>query len=126
MFFHQETRNTVEKYHLVRAESPFSVKTINWMHHHGVGFRVQTLVKWRRPRYTWNAAIWTRQCLLIARSRCGLYFLASGRSSSTAAVPRVEERERISQQLEMWANAQPDGRPAEYRWRPLFNAAKFG
>ena len=26
----------------------------------------------------------------------------------------------------MWANAQPDGRPAEYRWRPLFNAAKFG
>ena len=22
----------------------------------------------------------------------------------------------------MWANAQPDGRPAEYRWRPLFNA----
>jgi len=23
----------------------------------------------------------------------------------------------------MWANAQCDGRPAEYRWRPLFNAA---
>jgi len=21
----------------------------------------------------------------------------------------------------MWANAQRDGRPAEYRWRPLFN-----
>jgi len=26
----------------------------------------------------------------------------------------------------MWANAQRHGRPAEYRWRPLFNAAKFG
>jgi len=26
----------------------------------------------------------------------------------------------------MWANAQPDGRPAEHRWRPLFNATKFG
>ena len=26
----------------------------------------------------------------------------------------------------MWANAQRDGRPAEYRWRPLFNAAKYG
>ena len=26
----------------------------------------------------------------------------------------------------MWASAQRDGRPAEYRWRPLFNAAKFG
>jgi len=26
----------------------------------------------------------------------------------------------------MWANAQPDGRPAKHRWRPLFNATKFG
>jgi len=26
----------------------------------------------------------------------------------------------------MWANVQRDGRPAEHRWRPLFNAAKFG
>ena len=26
----------------------------------------------------------------------------------------------------MWANAQRAGRPAEYRWHPLFNAAKFG
>jgi len=26
----------------------------------------------------------------------------------------------------MWVDAQSDGRPAEYRWRPLFNAAKFG
>jgi len=26
----------------------------------------------------------------------------------------------------MWANAQRDGRPAEYRWCPLFKAAKFG
>jgi len=34
---------------------------------------------------------------------------------------RVQEFE-----TRMWANAQRDGRPAEYRWRPLFNAAKFG
>jgi len=27
--------------------------------------------------------------------------------------------------MRMWANAQRDGRPAEHRWRPLFNAAKF-
>jgi len=26
----------------------------------------------------------------------------------------------------MWANAQRDGRPAEYRWHPVFNAAKIG
>jgi len=25
--------------------------------------------------------------------------------------------------LEMWANAQRDGRPAVYRWRPVFSAA---
>ena len=29
-------------------------------------------------------------------------------------------------QLEMWANAQRDGRPTEHRWRPLLNVAKFG
>ena len=29
-------------------------------------------------------------------------------------------------QTKMWADAQRDGRPAKYRWRPLFNAAKCG
>jgi len=29
-------------------------------------------------------------------------------------------------QTRMWADAQRDGRPAEYRWRPLLNAANFG
>ena len=28
--------------------------------------------------------------------------------------------------LEMWANAQPDGRPDERRWCLLLNAANFG
>jgi len=36
------------------------------------------------------------------------------------------QQKQTIQELEMWANAQRDGRPAEYRWRPLFNAAKFG
>jgi len=26
----------------------------------------------------------------------------------------------------IWSNAQRDSRPTEHRWRPLFNAAKFG
>jgi len=26
----------------------------------------------------------------------------------------------------MWVNAQHDGCPAEYKWRPVLNAAKFG
>jgi len=38
----------------------------------------------------------------------------------------AEIRQGNRKELEMWANAQRDGRPAEYRWRPLFNAAKFG
>ena len=32
---------------------------------------------------------------------------------------------RTQIQTRMWANAQRDGRPAEHKWRPLFNAAKF-
>jgi len=39
---------------------------------------------------------------------------------------RLRFAHQLKPQLEMWANAQRDGRPAEYRWRPLFNAAKFG
>jgi len=38
---------------------------------------------------------------------------------------KKEERKKLDE-TRMWANAQPDGRPAEHRWCPLFNAAKFG
>ena len=34
--------------------------------------------------------------------------------------------EEKKERTRMWVNAQPDGRPAENKWRPLFNAAKFG
>jgi len=37
-----------------------------------------------------------------------------------------KKKESNKTKLETWANAQRDGRPAEYRWRPLFNTAKFG
>ena len=33
---------------------------------------------------------------------------------------------RPQTETRMWASAQRDGRPAEDRWRPLLNAAKFG
>ena len=36
------------------------------------------------------------------------------------------EQSRKETQTRMWANAQRDGRPAEYTWHPLFNATKFG
>jgi len=32
----------------------------------------------------------------------------------------------IQHRIRTWADAERDGRPAEYRWRPLFNTAKFG
>ena len=35
---------------------------------------------------------------------------------------KKEERKKKEEELEMWANAQRDGRPAEHRWRALFNA----
>jgi len=35
-------------------------------------------------------------------------------------------RATIKQYTRMWASAQRYGHPAEYRWRRLFNAAKFG
>ena len=37
-----------------------------------------------------------------------------------------KETHETHKELEMWANAQRDGRPAKYRWRPLLNAAKYG
>jgi len=44
--------------------------------------------------------------------------------SSTAEIRRgKKKKERKNKELEMWVNAQRDGRPAECRWRPLFNSA---
>ena len=34
-----------------------------------------------------------------------------------------EKKEEEEEQTRIWANAQRNGRPAEYRWRPLFNTA---
>ena len=36
------------------------------------------------------------------------------------------ESETKQTEARMCANAQRGGRPAKHRWRPLFNAAKFG
>ena len=44
----------------------------------------------------------------------------------SAAAEITRGKKRKIEELEMRANAQRDGRPAEHRWRPLFTAAKFG
>jgi len=48
--------------------------------------------------------------------------------ASTALAMRraVKINKSYSVETRMWADAQRDGRPAKYRWRPLLNAAKFG
>jgi len=46
--------------------------------------------------------------------------------SATAEIRRGKKKEKKKERTRMWANAQPDGLPAEHRWRHLFNAAKFG
>jgi len=35
-------------------------------------------------------------------------------------------KQQNKNETRMWANAQRDGHPANYRWRPLLNAEKFG
>jgi len=58
------------------------------------------------------------------RSRKWAFFIT--RPTNIDLWPWFSNTTQIEDELEMWANAQRDGRPAEYRWRPLFNTAKFG
>ena len=65
----------------------------------------------------------------VTESACILYVRgeAYGNVTRTCGRPVCTPNEfAFLRQTRMWANAQRDGRPAEYRWRPMFNAAKFG
>jgi len=56
-----------------------------------------------------------------------LYMHCSHCNTNLCGIKTAEkESQKKLKQTRMWANAQRDGRPAKYRWRPLFNAAKFG
>ena len=52
--------------------------------------------------------------------------LVQAEQRTVIAARRIGYSHSHAQITRMWANAQPDGRPAEHRWRPLVNAAKFG
>ena len=58
--------------------------------------------------------------------------MTSTRRVSTKDKDKEDERKSDNKDIcekcktRMWAKAQPDGRPAEHRWCPLFNAARFG
>jgi len=61
------------------------------------------------------------QILIILRKSDEISSMSSTFSNS-ACIKTATYASNIIK-LEMWANAQRDGRPVEYRWRPLFNAA---
>ena len=65
----------------------------------------------------------TFQACIVNRTKATL-FVEVQYTSNLQWLRLGEEKKK--NRTRMWANAQPDGRPAEHRWRPLFNAAKFG
>jgi len=77
------------------------------------------------PEYATEAASMQATQLHVA-IRCQK--LQTAQLSQSDAPPSVEIMSTAAKlcKLEMWANAQRDGCPAECRWRLLFNAAKFG
>ena len=56
----------------------------------------------------------------IAHFLLSLYSQKLKNFISDSSIDKIYQEQK---ELEMWANAQHDGRPAEYSWRPLFNAA---
>jgi len=46
--------------------------------------------------------------------------------AAAAAAVVVVKIMRDETETTMWADAQRDGHPGKYRWRPLFHTTKFG
>ena len=84
----------------------------------------------QRDSTNWTACMVC--CCSLHESDVGFVVVVDRRQDRWTSVKTLLLRISVSRlrivqyKLEMWANAQRDGRPAEYRWRPLFNAANFG
>jgi len=74
---------------------------------------------WQLANWCMRGANWLSETSLTATA-WGVGLWTSIRMCS------ITRTDAIALSTRMWANAQRDGRPAKYRWRPLFNAAKFG
>jgi len=69
----------------------------------------------------------TGRCRQWAMSHCGCQYTFAHDFAKYSLTVRLSCKFVIKLSLtRMWTNAQRDGHPAEYRWRPLFNAAKLG
>ena len=89
---------------------------------HGVGqrlFRSKLIVRIETDRQTHTGV--TASIALTGPLKCSVTEVIGKYARQLSEYSR-----RNTDKLEMWANAQRDGRPAEYRCRPLSNAAKFG
>jgi len=66
--------------------------------------------------------------MLFPANPLAQYQLNKTKSNTTKANIYKKQKDTITQNkhTRMRTNAQRDGRPVEYRWHPLFNAAKFG
>ena len=72
----------------------------------------------------------TYQVRVVAKNGHGYEAAASWLTFHTPGVGQSVNSSRVIfmkhiTNTRMWDNAQRDGRPAEHRWRHLFNAAKF-
>jgi len=108
--------------------------------------------EWHSACRNWVVRYWRRY---LSAARCKLFAYGPADVNATpssvapvksrmvylsgAGLPRLSRKKAVKWMLcyiwtddltiscntRMWANAQRDGRPAKYSWRPLFNAAKF-
>jgi len=84
----------------------------------------ETVLNWFSQKKNGKASPYNRKHLIILRG--GLPTIGEWWLDIKWSVMHQTKWFRRRMILGMWANAQRDGRPAEYRWRPLFNATKFG
>jgi len=78
---------------------------------------------WGEPRHRRNEQ---RSQTWSSRKRRGLRGVEMPTTASRLVASVVRWTSKAYVHTRMWASDQRDGRPAEHRWRPLFNAAKFG
>ena len=85
--------------------------------------RVKQAISFTRPHKARSTILYD-----TIRCNCTVLTFAQKLTSSQLNLPHGTKQKRVINKFKttgMWANAQRDGCPAEYRWCSLFNAAKF-
>jgi len=103
-------------------EMPFGVWTRGWS-------QVTITIYWMRSRSPCEVQFYFEEEILSAWQLTGWKSNINNSCTTEAKLWRNARQVHFGCRkllTRMWASAQCDGRPAEYRWRPLFNAAKFG